>query len=86
MGAFAALGDVTIVTAMSTLVGLELWVDQIGPQTKERAPPLFNLTGRSFDCVGFVRTIQISTDGACGRGEYAASNQAMRPVAAFFIS
>ena len=33
--AFQALGDVTIVTAMSTLVGLELWVDQIGPQTKK---------------------------------------------------
>ena len=64
MMALRALGDVAIVTAMSTLVGLELWVDQIGPQTKERAPPLFNSTGRSFDCVGFARTIQISTDGA----------------------
>ena len=35
MVALRALGDVTIVTAMSTLVGLELWVDQIGPQTKK---------------------------------------------------
>ena len=33
MLAFRALGDVTIVTTMSTLVGLELWTDQIGPQT-----------------------------------------------------
>ena len=74
MMALRALGDVTIVAAMSTLVGLELWVDQIGPQTKERAPPLFNSTRHSFDCVGFVRTIQISTDGACGRGECAASD------------
>ena len=39
MLAFRALGDVTIVTAMSTLVGLELWTDHIGPQTKEQAPP-----------------------------------------------
>ena len=41
--AFAQDGndDVIIVTAMSTLVGLELWVDQIGPPTKEQAPPLF---------------------------------------------
>ena len=41
MLAFRALGDVTIVTAMSTLVGLELWTDHIGPQTKEHAPPFF---------------------------------------------
>ena len=64
MMALRALGDVTIVTAMSTLVGLELWVDQIGPQTKEQEPPPYLTTGRSFDCVGFVRAIQISTDGA----------------------
>ena len=62
--ALRALGDVTIVTAMSTLVGLELWVDQIGPQTKERELPPYLMIGRSFDSVGFARTIQISTDGA----------------------
>ena len=42
MLAFRALGDVTIVTAMSTLVGLELWTDHIGPQTKEQAPPFLS--------------------------------------------
>ena len=41
---FRALGDVTIVTAMSTLVGLELWTDHIGPQTKEQAPPFLTRT------------------------------------------
>ena len=38
MLAFRALRDVTVVTAMSTLVGLELWTNHIGPQTKEQAP------------------------------------------------
>ena len=44
------LRDVTIATTMSTLVGLELWTDQIGPQATEQVDGMEGAVG--FDAIG----------------------------------
>ena len=46
------LRDVTIATTMSTLVGLELWTDQIGPQTTEQVDGMEGAVG--FDAIGWA--------------------------------